>query len=109
MRKIAVVGGFAVGAALTLAPLASADSLTDTVDSEIASLNSLFDSAKPPSRVTPPTSHREHRQPFDTIPLDGHLDRPGTGTTPFDYLLYGLNPIAQAARTRVPTTCSTAR
>jgi hypothetical protein len=44
IRKIAVVGGFAVAAALTSAPLASADPLTTTVDSEIASLNSLFES-----------------------------------------------------------------
>jgi hypothetical protein len=45
IRKIAVVGGFAVAAALTSAPLASADDfLTTTVDSEIASLNSIFES-----------------------------------------------------------------
>jgi hypothetical protein len=44
IRKIAVVGGFAVAAALTSAPLASADDLTTTVDSEIASLNSIFTS-----------------------------------------------------------------
>jgi hypothetical protein len=44
IRKIAVVGGFAVAAALTSAPLASADNLTTTVDSEIASLNSIFES-----------------------------------------------------------------
>jgi hypothetical protein len=42
--KIALVGGFAVAAALASAPLASADDLTSTVDSEIASLNSIFDS-----------------------------------------------------------------
>ena len=42
IRKIAVVGGFAVAAALTSAPLASADTLTDTVDSEISTLNSIF-------------------------------------------------------------------
>jgi hypothetical protein len=44
IRKIAVVGGFAVAAALGSAPLASADDLTTTVDSEIASLNSIFES-----------------------------------------------------------------
>ena len=44
IRKIAVVGGFAVAAALTSAPLASADDLTTTVDGEIASLNSIFES-----------------------------------------------------------------
>ena len=44
IRKIAVVGSFAAGAALAFAPLASADTpITTTVDSEIASLNSLFE------------------------------------------------------------------
>ncbi len=43
IRKIAV-GVFAAGAALALAPVASADDLTTTVDSEIASLNSIFES-----------------------------------------------------------------
>jgi hypothetical protein len=41
--KIAVVGGFAVAAALTSAPLASADDLTPIVDGDIASLNSIFE------------------------------------------------------------------
>jgi len=43
-RKIAVVGSFVAGAALAFAPLAAADNLTTTVDSEISSLNSLFES-----------------------------------------------------------------
>jgi hypothetical protein len=95
MRKIAVVGGFAVGAALTLAPLASADDLTTTVDSEVALLNSLFTSdaalVGDSSDVIPPSAG----QPFDTIPLSF---APDSGTaTPLDYLLYGLNPIANAA------------
>ena len=45
MRKIGVVGTFAAGAALALAPLASADTtfdMTDTLNSEIASMNSMF-------------------------------------------------------------------
>lgn len=33
-----MVGGFAVAAALTSAPLASADTLTDTVDIEISTI-----------------------------------------------------------------------
>jgi hypothetical protein len=44
IRKIAVVGSFVAGAALAFAPLAAADDLTTTVDSEIASLNSIFES-----------------------------------------------------------------
>jgi hypothetical protein len=95
IRKIAVVGSFAVGVALALAPLAAADDLTTTVDSEIASLNSIFESdaalAGDSADVVPGTA----AQPFDTIPL---ADAPDTGTpTVLDYELYGVNPIANAA------------
>ncbi len=44
IRKLAAVGSIVAGAALAFAPLAAADDLTTTVDSEIASLNSLFES-----------------------------------------------------------------
>jgi hypothetical protein len=45
IRKIAAVGSIVAGAALAFAPLAAADDdLTTTFDSEIASLNSLFES-----------------------------------------------------------------
>ncbi len=44
IRKITAVGSFVAGAALAFAPLAAADDLTTTVDSEIASLNSIFES-----------------------------------------------------------------
>lgn len=43
IRRIAVLGGLAVGAALVCAPFATADDLTPIVDSEISSLNSLFE------------------------------------------------------------------
>jgi hypothetical protein len=93
IRKIAVVGGFAVGAALTLAPLASADTLTDAVDSEIASLNTLFVSEA--TLAGDGTDVVTHAGSFDTIPLSF---APDTGTPTFlDYELYGLNPIANAA------------
>jgi hypothetical protein len=42
--KIALFSGFAVAAALASAPLASADDFTSIVDSDIASLNSIFES-----------------------------------------------------------------
>ena len=42
MRKIAVVGSFAAGAALALAPIASADDLSSIVDSEISLSNSIL-------------------------------------------------------------------
>jgi hypothetical protein len=89
IRKIAVVGGFALGAALTLAPLASADDLTTTIDSEISSLNSTFASevalagdTKDLTTVAAPG--------FDTVPL---ADAPQSAPfTTLDYELYGLNP-----------------
>jgi hypothetical protein len=86
IRKIAVVGGFAVAAALTSAPLASADDLTTTVDSEIASLNSTFtleaDLAGDSADVTPGGTGV-----LDTIPP---ADAPDAAPlTTLDYELYG--------------------
>ncbi len=95
IRKIAVVGGFAAGAALAFAPLASADDLTTTIDSEISQLNTIFlgdatlagDGSDVVSSTTPGV--------FDTIPPSF---APDSGTpTLLDYELYGLNPIANAA------------
>ncbi len=44
IRKIAVVGGFTVGAAVAFAPLAAADTdISPVVEAELSSLNSLFD------------------------------------------------------------------
>ena len=68
IRKIAAAAGFATGAALTFAPLASADTpITTTVDSEISSLNSIFETeallAGKSADVIP------HAGSFDTIPL----------------------------------------
>jgi hypothetical protein len=97
IRKIAVVGGFAVGAALTFAPLASADTdITSTLDSEISLLNTLFtgdaDLASVPSAdITGGTTAGS----FETIvsgdvgAVDGTA---ATGITPFAELLYGFNP-----------------
>ncbi len=99
IRKIAVVGSFAAGAALALAPLASADPaavdptlVTDTLSSEESSLNSLFVSdaalAGDSSDVTAPTA----TDPFDIITPADVSTVQGTGTTPFDYLVYGVDP-----------------
>jgi hypothetical protein len=93
IRKIAVVGGFAVGAAVAFAPLAAADptDITSTVDSEITSLNSLFtadaDLAGVPSAdITGGTTAGS----FETI-LAGDVSAvEGNGT--FDDLVYGFNP-----------------
>src|ERR1700728_2441042 len=97
LRKIAVVGGFAVGAALTLAPLASADNTTDltsAVSSEIASLNSTFTSDATLFGVGSDLIAPTAGQPFETISL---LGAPDTGTpNAFDYFLYGLDPAANA-------------
>jgi len=91
IRKTAVLGGFALGAAVAFAPLASADDLTTVVDSEISSLNSIFtteaDLAGDGSAVIAPTD----AQPFDTIPS---MDAPLSGTGTLDSLLYGVDPLA---------------
>jgi hypothetical protein len=96
IRKIAVIGGFVVAAALTSAPLASADTLTDTVDSEISSLNSIFVSEVAISGG--PGSGEiitNGANTFDTTTL---LYAPDSGTPTFlDYELYGLNPISNAS------------
>ncbi|MBV8177455.1 MAG: hypothetical protein JO045_01345 [Mycobacterium sp.] len=84
IRKIAVLGSFAAGAALALAPLAAADDLTPTIDSEIGSLNSIFvtdaDLAGVGSDVVTNGTNT-----FDTIPL-------ADVNTTLGYELYGLNP-----------------
>jgi hypothetical protein len=96
IRKIAVVGSFAAGAALAFAPLAAADptEITTTVDSEISSLNALFtldtDLAGVSGDVTAPTASN----PFDIITPGDITTVQGTGTTPFDFLTYGVDPSA---------------
>jgi hypothetical protein len=91
IRKIAVVGGFAVGAALTLAPLASADTPLDPsiLDSEIGSLNSLFTidttlAAVPTADLVTGTNE------FTTI--GSTFVSTVEGNTTFDDLVYGFNP-----------------
>jgi hypothetical protein len=98
LRKIAVFGGFAVGAALTLAPLASADTIGDAVSSEEALLNSIFESETTLAGDSGDVTLASAANPFDIItPADIALVQ-GTGdtlgTTPFDYLVYGLDPTA---------------
>jgi hypothetical protein len=99
LRKIAVVGGFAAGAALAFAPLAAADPaavpdpLLPFVDSEIASMNALFLSdttlaGVPASDVATSTTPGV----FDTILPADVATVQGNGTTLFDFLLYGVDP-----------------
>jgi len=91
IRRIAAAAGFATGAALTFAPLATADTpITTTVDSEISSLNSIFDGEAALAGNSADIAH--HTGSFDTIlPADA----PQTGTpTLLDYERYGVNPIA---------------
>jgi hypothetical protein len=88
IRKIAVVGGLAVGAALTFAPLVSADDLSSVVSGEESLLNSLFTSdaalAGDSADVTAPTA----TNPFDIITPADIATVQGTGaslgTTAFD-------------------------
>jgi hypothetical protein len=93
IRKIAVVGSFAAGAALALAPIASADDLSSILDSEISLSNSIFDSEA--ALAGDSAGVVTHAGSFDTISL---ADAPHTGTpTLLDFELYGLNPIANSA------------
>lgn len=91
-RKIAVVGSFAAGVALALAPLASADDLTPTIDSEISSLNSIFQGDLSLAGVPSADYTVGGTGVFDTINPGDVTAVQGTGTTEFDYLVYGLDP-----------------
>jgi hypothetical protein len=96
IRKIAVVGSFAAGAALALAPLAAADSaatdpLAPFVAGEVASMNALFQTDALLAGV-PSTDYTVGAQGFDTILQQDVAAVQGNGTTPFDFLLYGLDP-----------------
>jgi hypothetical protein len=100
IRKIAVLGSFAAGAALALAPLASADPaavdpLLPFVDSEIASMNSLFVSEVALAGDPATAVITNGPNTFDTTTL---VFAPHTGTpTILDYELYGLSPIFNSA------------
>jgi hypothetical protein len=87
--KIAVVGGFAVGAAVAFAPLASADDLTTTVDSEISSLNNTFQGDTFLTGNYADVIY--HTGGLDTILA---ADAPVSGTTFLDAVLYGVDPAA---------------
>jgi hypothetical protein len=91
IRKIAVVGGFAVGAALALAPLAAADTPVDPsiIDSEITSLNSLF-AADTTAAAVPTADIDTVANQFTTI---FPADVTAVEKLPlFDDLVYGFNP-----------------
>jgi hypothetical protein len=96
IRKIAVVGGFAVGAALSFAPLAAADTpITSTVDSEITSLNSLFtDEADLAGIKAGDITGGTTAGSFEEI-LKADVPTDAPQTAPFstlDYELYGVSP-----------------
>ena len=100
IRKIAVVGSFAAGAALAFAPRAAADDLngldpTTVLDSEISSQNSLFELdallAGDSSDITTSTTAGVYDDSI--IPADESIVAPTT--SPFstlDYELYGVSP-----------------
>lgn len=94
IRKIAVVAGFAAGAAMAFAPLAAADDLTSTIDSEIAVMNSIFDVDTSLAQVPAADINEGGTGEFDTIKPEFVDTVQGNGTTPFDFLVYGLNPTA---------------
>ena len=92
IRNIAVLGGLAAGAALAFAPLASADTIGDAVSSEESLLNSIFVSDATLANV--PSGDYSLVDGLEVVKLADIPDVQGTATalTPFDYLVYGLNP-----------------
>ncbi|BBX45442.1 hypothetical protein GCM10009641_53610 [Mycobacterium cookii] len=90
IRKIAAASGLAIGAALAFAPLASADAFSSIVDSEIAGENSIFQLDTLLAGV--PSSDYSVVDGFDTINAADIATVQGTGTTPFDFLIYGVDP-----------------
>jgi hypothetical protein len=90
IRNIAVLGGLAAGAALAFAPLAAADTLGDAVSGEESLLNSIFVSDATLANV--PASDYSLVDGFDVINAADIATVQGDGTTPFDFLVYGLNP-----------------
>jgi hypothetical protein len=103
-RKLSVVAGFATGAAVAFAPLASA-APTDLIDfdsinsSEIASLNSLFTLGAQLTGV-PDTAYSEvggflRIDPEDLATYAPKLTDPADASqvTALEYYLYGVNPI----------------
>ena len=98
IRKIAVVGSVAAGAALAFAPLASADPVTDLLSSEIGSENSVFQLDALLAGV--PSTDYTLVGGYDTINAADISTVQGTGTTPFDYLIYGVDPRRRRSRQR---------
>jgi hypothetical protein len=85
IRKIAAVGSIVAGAALAFAPLAAADDLTTTVDAEISSLNSLFE-----SEVAVAGDTADLTQATDVLDTILPADAPDVAPlTTLDYELYG--------------------
>jgi hypothetical protein len=96
IRKVAVAGMFAAGAALALAPMASAvpTDITSVVDSEVSSLNGLFASDAALTGVYGDITHPTDPGVFSiVIPSDvSTVQGSAAHLTPFDYLVYGVDP-----------------
>lgn len=93
IRKIAAVGSLAAGAAVAFAPLAVADDLTSSVDSEISGLNALFQVDADIAGV-PSSDYSLDSDGFDVIDK-GDIATVTPSTAPFsplDYQLFGSNP-----------------
>ena len=93
VRKIVAAAALASGAALALAPLASADTdFSALVDSEIAAENSAFQYDALLSGV--PSTDYTQVGGFDVLGANDLKDAPISGTpSSLDYLVYGFDPI----------------
>src|SRR6201999_4330493 len=100
MRKIAAAACFATGAAMALAPLASADlgdTVASTLDSEIASQNSMLEFAALFTGNTEDITVATTPGVYDTIDpsVVPQITDPADASqlTALEYYLYGVNPI----------------
>ncbi|MGH3561027.1 MAG: hypothetical protein ACRDTN_04295 [Mycobacterium sp.] len=99
-RRAAVIGVSALGglaaAALAMAPFASADptDITTTVQDEVAQANAFFDFEAALAGVTDDVDKAGGPNGFDIINPADVTKVQDNDTTPFDYLVYGVNPTA---------------
>jgi hypothetical protein len=92
IRKIAVLGSLAAGAALAFAPLASADDLSSILSGEESILNSMFVTDADLAGVS--SSDYSNVDGFDVINA-ADIAKDAPATAPFstlDYELFGVNP-----------------
>lgn len=93
LRQIAILGSFAAGVALASAPLAAADNLTSTVDSEISTLNLLFQTDAEFAGVSSSDYALNADGFYAILPAAVPTDTPSVAPfSPLDTELFGVSP-----------------